>query len=178
MLAGKRGEHVIEPFRGAWRKLDSLIVVLLARFLPMGDENPRNRFFVYFGVVFILTLCTFSVLNLLSMRLLRSLAAALAATGHIVGLLVLRNRANPRIAFRISAVTMICYFLFLVNLEGPEGARIFWLLVLPVYAFLLFGGREGLIWTTAGFIGFVCVLLDPNDVLAIFSAENRRFLLS
>jgi two-component system, cell cycle sensor histidine kinase and response regulator CckA len=160
------------------QKIDPLIGSFLTGRHPANGENPRNRFFALAVLVLALTLFSFSVLNLFSMNLLRGLAAALAGAGQIVGLLILRHAAHPRIAFRISALVLLGYLLFHMSVAGPQGARIFWMLVFPVYAFLLFGGREGLIWTTAGFLGCLCVLLDPNDVFGIFSPENNKFFLT
>ena len=167
-----------EIFRAALRKLESLPCELFPGHHKAIEGNPRIRFFAYFVMVLASVLFGISVLNLLSDNPLRSLTAALAGAGQIVGLLVLRFVANPKIAFRISGLAILGYFLFLMDIGGPQGARVFWMLVFPVYALLLFGGGEGLLWATTGFIGSLLVLSDANDIFATFSAENNRFLLT
>jgi two-component system, cell cycle sensor histidine kinase and response regulator CckA len=98
--------------------------------------------------------------------------------GQIVSLLALRYAAQPKIAFRISVLTLLCYGLFVTSVGEPQGQRVFWALVFPVYAFLLFGGREGLIWIIGGFVGCLAAFLDPRDVWATFATTNSRFLLT
>ena len=105
----------------------------------------------------------------------------LAGAGQIVSLVALRYLSNPKIAFRISTLVVLCYCLFLIVIGGMHGSRIFWMLTFPVYAFLLFHGREGLLWAVAGFLGSVYVFFDPNAILSTFPYETEvkaRFLIT
>jgi two-component system cell cycle sensor histidine kinase/response regulator CckA len=171
-------DDMSELLTTAWQELDSWIVSLFPRHQLENNKNPRIRFFLYSVMILTCTFFIFFILNFFQMRQGRSLAAAFAGAGQVIVLLILRSNANPRIAFRISALAMLGYSLFLLGTGGPGGARVFWMLVFPVYSFLLFGGRESILWTLAGFIGSVCVLVNPNDLAATFSVENNRFLLT
>ncbi len=169
---------MIQLFTATRRQVDSLIDGFMAKLLPTGDENPQKRFFVYFVSILSCALFILFLFNIISIRPGRSLAAALAGAGQVISLLILRRSKDPKIAFRVSALVMLCYSLFLTGVAGPQGMRILWILIFPVYVFLLFGGREGFFWTTAGFIGFLSVILNPQDVYAAFSGDNRGFLIT
>jgi PAS domain S-box-containing protein len=163
-----------------WRKIESRIGSFFIGRNAATDENPRIRFFLYSVIISIILLGSFFLHDLGTISAYRSMLTALAGIGQVVSLIVLRHVANPRSAFRVSTLVLLSYFLFLVEVGGPHGTRLFWMLIFPVYAFLLFGGREGLLWTAAGFFGSAYVLFDPYSILATFPYENEvkvRFLI-
>lgn len=164
-----------------WRKIVSLIDSFLMGRRAAIDENPRIRFFCYAVLISMMLLWGFFFIDLGSISSFRSMLTALAAVGQVASLVVLRYAADAKNAFRISTLVLLAYFLFLIGIGGPHGTLLFWMLVFPVYAFLLFGGREGLLWTAAGFLGSVYVLLDPHAILSTFPYElavKGRFLIT
>jgi two-component system, cell cycle sensor histidine kinase and response regulator CckA len=176
-----RGEHMTGLLGDCLRKLDSRVGRFLTRPDAACEENPRVRFFLYVVLASIIIFCIFVLLDFGTISPFRTTLMVLAGTGQIVSLLALKYCRNPRNAFRISAFVLLVYFLFLMSLGGPHGTRILWMLIFPAYAFLLFGGREGLLWTVAGFCCSLYVLFDPNQVLSAFPYEDetkRRFLIT
>jgi PAS domain S-box-containing protein len=162
------------------RKIESLIASFFTGHHATVDENPRIRFFLYFVLISIVLFFALFLFDLGTIGAFRSLLLVLAGAGQIVSLVALRYCVNPKTAFRISAFVALGYFLFLMGIGGAHGSRIFWILIFPVYAVLLFGDREGLLWTAAGFLGAVYVLFDPNGILSTFPYENEtkiRFLI-
>jgi|GEM_PF-1607549 len=172
---------MLGPVGSGWRMIDARIAPFLIRNSAAVDENPRILFFLYFVLVSIIFFFAFILLDLGTISAFRSMLTVLAGAGQIASLIALRYCQNPKSAFRISVFFALSYFLCLMCIGGPHGSRIFWMLIFPVYAVLLFGDREGLIWASAGFLGSVYVLFDPNGILSTFPHENEtkiRFLIT
>lgn len=164
-----------------WRKIGSQIHSFFIGRNAEVDGDPRLRFFIYIVLVSIVLFCASLFLEFRSLSAVRIILLALAGAGQIVSLVALRYLPNPKIAFRISTLVVLCYCLFLIIVGGMHGSRIFWMLIFPVYAFFLFPSREGLVWAVAGFLGSAYVFFGPAAILSTFQYElevKTRFLIT
>jgi hypothetical protein len=90
-----------------WRKINSLIDSFLIEHSVAVDENPRIRFFVYSVMISIILLSGFFLFDLGSISTFRSMLTALVGVGQVVSLIALRHVANPKSAFRITALVLL-----------------------------------------------------------------------
>lgn len=176
-----RGEEMRDLLNRGWRKIDSLIDSLFMGRHSADSEYPRIRFFIYVVLISIIFFSAAFLLHVAAISAFRTMLVILAGAGQVVSLVVLKCCANHKIAFRISVFVVLGYCLFLIGVGEPHGAQIFWMLIFPVYTLLLFCGREGLLWTAAGFLCAAYVLFDPNAALATFPYEDEtraQFLIT
>jgi PAS domain S-box-containing protein len=135
----------------------------------IGIEEERRRLLLaFFMLIGVTASYPFFVVHLVNGNYARSAILLFIGTFFFASLIALRHLHRITKLFRIHTAILGAYFLFLIHMGGPDGSRILWFTIFPLFAFFVLGKREGSWWVGVALAIAAVLAIDPNGVFGTF----------
>jgi len=118
------------------------------------DADARGRFRTYaiFCCTGVPLMVGFGIYNLIAGVFPLALLIFSAATGLLIGVLLLHLGIAPNAVYRSNSLVFYLLLLYMAALGGADGSKLLWFFTFPLIACFLMGGREGALWTMLLFV--------------------------
>ena len=111
------------------------------------EERRRRRLLLFFGIVGLVTLLTFTIIDLIQGNTAEAIIEFVIGLWMVVCLFKLRSPAPIEWIYVSMAVAAGVLFTYLAMDGSPAGSKSYYALIYPTITFFMLGTRKGLPWT-------------------------------